>query len=828
MRVANNLMTLNTLNKQKLNKKSKTTSMERLSSGLRINRASDDAAGLAISQKMRAQIRGLNQASRNAQDGISLVQTAEGAIGEMVDITQRIRELCVQGANNVLATDDRENIQLELDELKNELNHISRDTTFNSKHLLDGSLSENANGKVAIVNQVVETIIETVVETTYETVKEMQEQTIYTPISTTHDVVIDIDLSNIGDSETITVMDGTDEVKVTLNRTGDTILQVEYIGNGNLLKSESVVTNTNATSFLDKTYGNFAQDNFKSIISTSDGGYAVLGTSSYSGGDVPNHIGQADFWVMKFDEDFNVEWSKALGTTLGEGGFNLVELSNGDFLATGNRNDWNGSTWTSNAYALRLDKDSNKIWDKTYYAANELQSNIYATSLASNDDILLVGYKGDGGSAESSGNISSTFLYRVDANTGNLIDQDTISPVSDTILQSSCATFSPNGNAISGGHTVFHVPYHSQILFEYNEHGFTQWYKTYELGAFDEIATMSDGSIVAAGYELDSSYNLSNYMLYKFDSDGNKLWEEIIPSECQGLSISDNDEIYLTTDDKTSWITTSLLYDDSGNKIWEESVFNDNRPLGAYIDDEGNLFSVGTSRDLNDAYISGFKPPNIFPDEYLTGEITTEFGAQQKKIISSTIEFDSSSSSLKAINLSMNIAYNETTTQWVEVDVVKEIQTEKEVEKTIVKDVITYEDGIVDNSINLQIGANSGETMHIAIEDMSPETIGFINEFPSVNPIEMAGVSIEVSDSALTILNQQRSSLGAQHNALEHIIKNVDNASENLQAAESRITDTDMAKEMMELTKQNILSEAINAIMVQANSVGKDVLKLLE
>jgi len=113
-------------------------SMEKLSSGLRINRAADDAAGLAISEKLKAQIRGLNQAIRNAQDGISLIQTAEGALQETHSILQRMRELAVQAANDTLATEDRDAIKAELDQLLKEVARISDTTEFNQKSLLKG------------------------------------------------------------------------------------------------------------------------------------------------------------------------------------------------------------------------------------------------------------------------------------------------------------------------------------------------------------------------------------------------------------------------------------------------------------------------------------------------------------------------------------------------------------------------------------------------------------------------------------------------------------------------------------------------------------------
>lgn len=116
-------------------------SMEKLSSGLRINRAGDDAAGLAISEKMRGQIRGLDQASRNAQDGISLIQTAEGALNETHSILQRMRELAVQASNDTNVAADRSQIQLEVSQLKSEINRIASQTEFNTKKLVNGSAS---------------------------------------------------------------------------------------------------------------------------------------------------------------------------------------------------------------------------------------------------------------------------------------------------------------------------------------------------------------------------------------------------------------------------------------------------------------------------------------------------------------------------------------------------------------------------------------------------------------------------------------------------------------------------------------------------------------
>ena len=115
-------------------------SSEKLSSGYAVNRAGDNAAGLSISEKMRGQIRGLEQASTNAQDGISLIQTAEGALNEVHSMLQRMRELAVQGATDSYCDDDRESIQEEIEALQEEIDRISTDTDFNGTTLLDGEM----------------------------------------------------------------------------------------------------------------------------------------------------------------------------------------------------------------------------------------------------------------------------------------------------------------------------------------------------------------------------------------------------------------------------------------------------------------------------------------------------------------------------------------------------------------------------------------------------------------------------------------------------------------------------------------------------------------
>ncbi|ATY86020.1 flagellin [Kyrpidia spormannii] len=144
MIINHNLAALNAWRQLSINNTETQKSLEKLSSGYRINRAGDDAAGLAISEKMRGQISGLDQATRNAQDGISLIQTAEGALNETSSILQRMRELAVQASNDTNTQEDRNAIQQEITQLKSEINRISTTTQFNTKNLLDGTIGNSA------------------------------------------------------------------------------------------------------------------------------------------------------------------------------------------------------------------------------------------------------------------------------------------------------------------------------------------------------------------------------------------------------------------------------------------------------------------------------------------------------------------------------------------------------------------------------------------------------------------------------------------------------------------------------------------------------------
>ena len=158
MVVQHNLTAMNSNRMLGLTTASQAKSTEKLSSGYKINRAADDAAGLSISEKMRKQIRGLTQASLNAQDGISAVQTAEGALTEVHDMLQRMNELAVKAGNGTMSADDRNYVQNEVDQLVNEIDRVSETTKFNETYLLKGDAASNGNKKTFAAKDVLGTV----------------------------------------------------------------------------------------------------------------------------------------------------------------------------------------------------------------------------------------------------------------------------------------------------------------------------------------------------------------------------------------------------------------------------------------------------------------------------------------------------------------------------------------------------------------------------------------------------------------------------------------------------------------------------------------------
>jgi len=254
MRINHNLSALNAWKNMTVNDGGQTKSLEKLSSGLRIGRAADDAAGLSISEKMRGQISGLNQASRNAQDGISLLQTAEGALQETHSILQRMRELAVQSASDTVTDADRVEIQKEINALAVEINRISTDTEFNTQKLLDNSFKNKTIHIGANASQNLEVSIDDMSALTLKA----------SHIGSNNQVVGDGKLSVDGTFDPGTTT-GAAKVKVTFTGTGEDVngMTVELLDadGASLDPAATQAIGTSGTAYgIDFTYVSGAKD----------------------------------------------------------------------------------------------------------------------------------------------------------------------------------------------------------------------------------------------------------------------------------------------------------------------------------------------------------------------------------------------------------------------------------------------------------------------------------------------------------------------------------------------------------------------------------------
>ncbi|AEF94670.1 flagellin domain protein [Desulfotomaculum nigrificans CO-1-SRB] len=227
MRINHNIAALITYRQLSINNTSTQKSLEKLSSGLRINRAGDDAAGLAISEKIRGQIRGLDQAARNAQDSISMIQTAEGALNETHSILQRMRELAVQAGNDTNTTTDRAEIQKEINQLTSEINRIGNTTEFNTQKLLNATSGTT-------------------------------DATSFSTIQTALNTGINYQGTYTGTSDTLTLKatsDGSDGVKYQYSTNGTTFTDISWTGTTTLTASVLGLTLTKPSSDPDISSG---------------------------------------------------------------------------------------------------------------------------------------------------------------------------------------------------------------------------------------------------------------------------------------------------------------------------------------------------------------------------------------------------------------------------------------------------------------------------------------------------------------------------------------------------------------------------------------------
>ena len=761
-------------------------SIQKLSTGLRINSAADDAAGLAISEKMRAQIRGLDRAVSNSQDGISMIQTAEGALNETHSILQRMRELSVQSANDTLTQQDRGYIQLEIDQLREEITRIGNTTQFNKKKLLDGSAavlwsSDNLKTK-AIVNgglrQVDQFGQKRALEGNYNLkikaeagqaevkksdIFKVKHKDVLSIKSKDVNLIKDISVKNlkpgvihnvgVGAATAVAIAPAIVAKKIENANAFDGLFKVGTAGTDGATYEVAVTVkdrlytadNAQANVTLEIKGFKLGPDGTRTAINQT-----VTLASEANGTAGANDVDVAGIGGFKIDKDLTAADK-------------IKDMAIGDKLVFR----------MSNAMATPAD---GRGIDVSYDNGAGLQKHQFNVS----KDVLT-----------KNGTMNLSFL-NLDEKTGEVTESSITMKFNDKKLDGSDVAFADfAANKALGSfktYAVGDVARGDVKLRDLEKFWDAQ-------GRF----MLTDPQTITITQGDGKQTKITLYANDTLDDLATKLNKAI------GSDLGQNSYV-----DKVDYFSTFVTEAAGGNT--SESVAGTLLIRSVVAGAAGKL-SLAGDEDLIKALslnvIQDAKESNYTVDisNAHTGE-TVVSGAKTtgNKLIgvlhsNIDVEFDAMA------GISAN---------WDDTNKLYAFNPSKEYNTVL---------HLADNTTVFQIGANEGEDMGINIGDMRSHALG-LNEV-LVTDRASAARSITIIDNAIDKVSTQRAKLGAYQNRLEHTINNLTVAGENLTAAESRIRDTDMAKEMMNFTKLNIMLQAGNAMLAQANQLPQGVLSLI-
>jgi flagellin len=676
-------------------------SMQRLSSGLRINSAKDDAAGLAISDRMTAQIKGLNQAVRNANDGISLAQTAEGAMQETTNILQRMRELAVQSANDTNTATDRASLQAEVNQLKQEITRISETTTFNGKNLLDGTLSSAQFQVGANANETIEFGINSARAEDIGSNNLTTDSEVGIEAATYSSAAITVDASaTTGETLTITASDGTTSTQDVLS------------------SASALETALGADS---ASYSNSLEIDVSDVLSdsTSDGALTI----EMAGGD-------------------SVTLNVVVGT-------DTASIAGG---ATEN----NG-VFTYDAGTL------------TYTANSD-----YGDNLEVVDYTTAAGILGDV-------QVEDAAAQTLAASSSDVADTSGVSKRAE-------ATYS------------------------------------FDPSSSDVVSVTSDGTSlgVAAGQEalvgvgegdVTGGNNVAAQNLTIVGPEGSASGVEIVEnSTANGIATAVN-EVSATTGVTAEARTTATLSDLTANGTVSFQLQGSNSGDGEAVE----ISATVTSDDLS-ALVQAIN------DQAGTTGITAEISGTNNEIsLTQSSGYDISISDFSHSD-SADQSMKVTGAQGVAVKITDDGVGNND--STTVGGEVTF--SASDNfNITSDVAADSGSIFAAGSGESNVSELNSVAEL-DITTVEGAASAIESIDGALAQIDSFRGDLGAVQNRFESTIANLQNVSENLTAARSRILDADIAQETSAMTKNNILQQAGVSILAQANQAPQLALSLLQ
>jgi flagellin len=793
--VYQNIMSLNSQRHLSGSQTALATSIERLSSGLRINHAADDASGLAISEKLRGQITGLQRASMNAQDGISMLQTAEGALEEVSSMLQRMRELAVQASNGVYTSNDRIEIQKEVEQLKDEIDRISSATEFNTKKLLNGdgtALWSASSSKIEAI------IRDEVAEGNYKInleTKPGSNQIFKTDIMTLAEGSIASEIvDGTNDSNVATVTDasqlastGTSYYTVTVGDIDDTMLGSasvtltgSYLQTGSsfsITSTQANTTNSTRSGYIEVMFDDniSATGSYKAQIRFID---ALTGTVS--------------------------DWTEVDVTANGS----VVVITGSDTTALV---DSAGGTL---GFDLTLDLGVNgKIQDGdkvliSFTGAHSVPAGSVAASGGGSIQI-------SGGPTNQSGptiNFTAAESLTVHNNNDNFVDTNGV-----TVYYASINA--ATGNIDLGNMTI-------NFKEASNDKTPTPTGLT-DLGDFDL-------KVNGAGEAAATTTKLKDIAVFT-DSDGNNLFDNKQELTIWGNGTSTT--IYLEADDTiadfeqklTDAIVNGLGMGSSNNNVNSHlvdyvSLANPNGGIQAV---EGTfIIQTALTGEQGQLAFSG-------DEDLINGLSLNQIQAATNNTTKVTV-VDAHSGEL--------IGTDETGNDRVYgiidgVEIVLDSRAGVVETWDSAKDQVVFTTNpnsakenlylhIVDNSTDLQIGANSGQTLAVSIPQLDVTGLGLDNI--TMVSQELAQAAIPDIDAAISQVVSVRATIGAQVNRLEHTIANLDTAEENMTAAESRIRDLDMAEEMSTFTRYQMLAQAGISMLAQANQIPQMAMQLLQ
>jgi len=746
MRINHNMMAINTHRQMLVSQTAGAKSMEKLSSGYRVNRASDDAAGLAISEKMRGQIRGLNQASRNAQDTISLIQVAEGALAETHSILQRMRELSVQAANDTNTDADRFELNAELQQLKNEIDRIGNSTEFNTRKLLEGSAKGVADEIPGTAKNNNNSNIN---------IDPLKFQAMQASIGNDKSWSFDGAYMFLKTNQTY---DGSTPPNAVYNASDFKLVGPD--GKMYDFRELSVYTNVNPGELE------------PGVIVAVTPEKITLGTAGAISLNGANGIKYEKGLTVAENVDMNKITSVGSGTLLAAGtkiAASSITLAEDSYTGLGSGE----ITFTSGVFNLTLNGEQ---------LGPISTPDIRTITLNSGAVLELDAFKGI-----------------ITVKSGNIILGDTLTLTADTVLAAG-STLSPDSQVVGGSEIAIQANYH---LTDGELGANVTIGNNVRLGTGD-VTQIEEGSVLAKGSDItllddvELKLNVAGTEIgVVWDNDSGVLKVNgVVVAPNKTITLEDGTVLMNRGKGKIEVMTgrinlaRDLVPSPTPNtpqpteNVASYHIAKDSTLMAGTSVKKGTLLEAGT-------VISEKNKP------YYPGSVT--LGAYGK-----TLQFSANAGN------GLEARYHELKTS----EGITFIFSRYEPASSNLRD-----------SIMAQIGANSGQTTFVSMGDMRARALGVADV--DIGSKWGAATGIETVNNALQRVSHQRALLGATQNRLEHTISNLDTAAENMQAAESRIRDVDMAREIMENTKQNILQQAAQAMLAQANQIPQNVLQLL-